>query len=146
MTFSEKEDFSFPKLPCNMIYFLTLENEVVYVGQTTQGIVRPMLHKDKEYDEIKLIFTSNENLNTLEGYYISKYKPKYNSVITGYFSLLKARDYIRECVNNADFTVNDLKRCMRSINIEEISFNGISYISPYDLNSICKFLSDVRSD
>lgn len=60
------------------IYFLIDKDEVVYVGQTTNGLSRPFAHCDKEYDTVKAIPCHREMLDQEEHHYICKYSPKYN--------------------------------------------------------------------
>lgn len=64
MKFCEDESMviTIPKYASNLVYFLLKDNEVVYVGQTTQGIVRPFSHRDKDFDEIKIIYCKKELL------------------------------------------------------------------------------------
>ena len=58
MKFCEDESMvtTIPKCASNCVYFLLKDNEVVYVGQTAQGIVRLFSHRDKDFDEIKIIY------------------------------------------------------------------------------------------
>lgn len=61
------------------VYFLLYEEDVVYVGQTTAGIQRPLNHiKDKNFNKIKIIYCSIEELGELEQKFIIKYNPIYN--------------------------------------------------------------------
>lgn len=136
MKFCEKEDFSFPPLPNCMIYFLLQGEEVVYVGQTTKGIVRPLSHSDKQFDGIKVLFVDKEDLDETEGYFIAKYKPKYNSKITGYFRLITARDKIREATGIESFTVCNLRKKCDKLDIDICSLNGLSYINGHDVERI----------
>lgn len=80
MIFEEKEDISLDANKNWMIYFLIKNNEVVYVGQTTQNLIRPFSHKDKDFDTVKIIYQAEDKelLNKNEEFYIKKYSPKYN--------------------------------------------------------------------
>lgn len=139
MQFKEKADFSFKKLPDNFIYFLCKEGEVVYVGQTTQGILRPLQHKDKEHDEVKLHFVEKEVLDLAEGYYIAKYKPKYNKAGTGLLSLMSARNKIREYTGFFDYTLNNLKKDCKLHGIEIIVLsNGNRFLKVRDFYKLLK--------
>lgn len=61
------------------VYFLLFDEEVVYVGQTTAGISRPLAHiKDKNFNKIRLIYCNTEQLGELEQKFILKYEPIYN--------------------------------------------------------------------
>lgn len=139
MKFKEKADFSFKKFSDNFIYFLCKEGEVVYVGQTTQGVLRPLQHKDKEYDEVKLLFVDKNILDLTEGYYIAKYKPKYNKSGTGLLGLMRARNKIREYTGFFDYTLNDLKKDCKVYEIEIIVlFNGNRYLKARDFYKLLK--------
>ena len=61
-----------------IIYFLLNDDEVVYVGQSKNGIARPVSHCDKVFNRIKILPCKMTELNYLEDIYIVKYKPKYN--------------------------------------------------------------------
>lgn len=140
MKFCEKEDYEFPKLPNCMVYFLLLDDEVVYVGQTTRGIVRPLSHFDKDFNGIKVIFVDREKLDEVEGYFIAKYKPVYNSKMTGYLRLLSARDKIRAATELHDFTVTKLKKECKKLGINMQTLNGLCYISLKDIQSVIEDL------
>jgi hypothetical protein len=62
------------------IYFLIRNNEIVYVGQTKQGIPRIFQHfNTKEYDSYSVCKCNEDELNELEAHYIIKLHPIYNS-------------------------------------------------------------------
>lgn len=143
LKFCEKEDFSFLPLPNCMVYFLLQGEEVVYVGQTTTGVVRPLSHKDKQFDQIKVLFVDKDDLDEAEGYFIAKYKPKYNTKLTGHFRLLTARDKIREKAGDHSFTVRDLRKKCQTIGIDIVSINGLSYITGRDIDMI---VADMKED
>ena len=71
-----------------------------------------------------------------EGYFIAKYKPKYNYKITGYFRLIIARDKIREATGIEYFTVLDLRKKCEKLDIDICSLNGLSYINRNDVDRI----------
>lgn len=61
------------------VYFLIQDEEVVYVGQTTKGIIRPISHlNDKIFNSIRIMYCETKNLGKLEHEYILKYNPLYN--------------------------------------------------------------------
>lgn len=60
------------------IYFLIKDEEVVYVGQTTSGISRPLSHKDKDFDYFYMKKCPFHLLDKRENEMIFKYNPKYN--------------------------------------------------------------------
>lgn len=125
-----------------MIYFLLDNNVVVYVGQTKQGILRPLSHKDKKYDTIKILYCDEKELNNLEDRYITKYRPKYNKTLNcaSRYSLMRARNNIRQEINNCEFTIWDLKKIIKKLNIELCSFNSKHYIKQNDYEKIVDFI------
>lgn len=96
MKFEETPDLILDARKNYLIYFLLLGGDVVYVGQTTQNMLRPFAHKDKIFDSVAIIYQSEdkEELNANEEFYIKKYSPKYNRVFNpdGY-----ANGVITEC-------------------------------------------------
>ncbi len=140
MLFSEKEDFTMPSLPNKMIYFLIDNGEVVYVGKTENGLFRPLSHKDKKYDTIKIIFVKG-NVNELEGEFIAKYTPKYNRVISGYISFRLAKEKIRKIKGSEKTTLWDIQRLVKQNSIKVENLNGTKYIRPEDFSLIFSQLS-----
>lgn len=66
------------------IYFLLLNKEVVYVGQSVNVYARIAQHSyDKKFDSIFIHECEKENLTDLENLYIYSLKPKLNSVVIG---------------------------------------------------------------
>lgn len=62
------------------IYLLIDEDEIVYVGQTSNFNQRIFIHiveRKKNFDSF-LFIESNENLDDLESYYTRLFMPKYN--------------------------------------------------------------------
>ena len=94
--FEEKDAITIPINYKSFIYFLIKNNVVVYVGQTKQGLYRPFSHRDKEYDEMKIILCEPNKLDLIEDKYILKYKPIYNKEINSAYGLLNARNRIRK--------------------------------------------------
>lgn len=146
MEFSEKSYFSFPALPNNFIYFLIDGDEVVYIGKTTQGVFRPLSHKDKKYDKIEIVLVPNGTLDQKEGEYINKYLPKYNLLISGYVSFLKARDLLRKRTGIRNLTVWDVKWAIKKSGVNATTLNSISYISPDDLLIIQKTIQEEQDE
>lgn len=109
MKLLENNALTIPYIPKVFIYFLLLNDEVVYVGKTTQGIVRPYSHKNKKFDEIKIIAVDEYFLNISEEYFIVKYKPIYNLDLREFVSLERSRNIIRQYANDSSFSVRDLK-------------------------------------
>jgi hypothetical protein len=66
------------------VYFLFLQDVVVYVGQTVTGITRIISHireGDKLFDSYCYINVGVDKLLEVENYYISKFKPRYNKTL-----------------------------------------------------------------
>ena len=61
------------------IYFLTLDEELVYIGQTINVYKRLADHRrDKEFDNAYFLPITKTFLNSIETYFLNKYKPEYN--------------------------------------------------------------------
>lgn len=115
MKFSETNSSTLPIVPKVFVYFLILDNEVVYVGKTQHGIVRPFSHHDKKFNRIEIILVDENFLNISEEYFITKYSPIYNLDLKQFVSMEKARDLIRKYANKTDFSIKDLKSCINRI-------------------------------
>lgn len=147
MKFLEKDSISIPRLPNSFVYFLLDDEEVVYVGKTKNGIVRPLSHFDKKFTDIKIIPVPEEKLSHEEEYYISKYSPKYNKVMKYYVSALNARDFVRLTCGNEKYTVRNLKNdaVKFGINLTTLQ-NGSCYIHPDDLSKLCMMVSGMTGE
>lgn len=80
MLFEEKGEILPPPRDV-FVYFLLKDGEVVYVGQTREGVTRPYSHKDKDFDTVRIIKCEIDELDYLEEKYIVKYKPIYNGTL-----------------------------------------------------------------
>ena len=72
---------------CYIIYALISNNEIVYIGQSTNILNRLSTHLSsfKEFDSWTIIenlgdFTTSKEVNRLEAKYIRKFLPKYNKI------------------------------------------------------------------
>lgn len=121
MKFLENNEnvITLPKYQESFIYFLINDGEVVYVGQTRNGLSRPLSHRDKAFNEIKILYCSPEELDFWEDKYIQKYNPLYNkkSNYTMRWTLLRVRNYIREQLGLTDYTVPKLKALLDELKI-----------------------------
>jgi len=67
------------------IYFLWIENKIVYVGQSNNIISRVNTHFNDNkknfdsYNYVEISYEKVENLNNIESYYIHEFQPIYNS-------------------------------------------------------------------
>lgn len=135
MKFSENERniITIPKYENCFVYFLLNCGEVVYVGQTQNGLSRPLSHRDKNYDEIKILYCSANELDLIEDKYIQKYKPIYNKQ-NNYavrWGLLRVRNCIRKQTGISNYTVPRLRKVLKELNIipDKDYFNGQETIS-----------------
>lgn len=148
MEFEENDiAITLPQFKKEFIYFLLKNNVVVYVGQTKkQGIKRPLSHNDKDYDEIKIIYYETNKIDYMEDYFIKKYKPKYNKVISysQNYSLLRARNTLRKFINNNNITIATVKKYIKKYNIETFKINEKFYIDIFNFKKLVnKILNDV---
>lgn len=120
MKFNEanKNIINFEVKTFSAIYFLLFHNEVVYVGQTTQGIIRPLSHKDKVYDSIKILPTDESSLDYAEDFFISKYVPKYNKSRNWkvFFTINRVKKKLSEDLG-IKVTLRDTRKWINNFNI-----------------------------
>jgi predicted GIY-YIG superfamily endonuclease len=133
-----------PDTPKTFIYFLLQDDEVVYVGQTRQGLTRPFQHNDKEFNVVKIMPCDREKLDITENYYINKYKPKYNKTmaIANEYTLERARNEIRKLFNCNDYTIRDLKQHLKVLNIRPFIRNKDICIDVEDMNALINFIKE----
>ena len=123
-------------------YFLIKNKEVVYIGKTEKGLFRPLSHKNKDYDVIKVMYVDELVLSLIEDLLICKYRPKYNLEINETYSMLKTRNLLREAIGCDHFTVKDLKKIIKDLNIEVITNEcGKDRIK---INDVAKIVKEVR--
>lgn len=137
--FEEGNAITIPINYKSFIYFLIKNNVVVYVGQTRQGLYRPFSHRDKEYDEMKIILCDEKKLDLIEDKYILKYKPIYNKEINNAYSLHNARNKIRKILNN-NITIPKLKKVIQELSINYFEFNNKNYLTYTDFKKIINYL------
>lgn len=64
---------------CSIIYFLIMDEEIVYVGQSINGISRIFAHmKDKKFNSYYYISVESRLLDIVEECYIKIFQPIYN--------------------------------------------------------------------
>lgn len=152
MQFCESEEITItiPRYQNTFVYFLIYDKEVLYVGQTSNGIVRPLSHKDKLYDEIKIIYCDKKDLDLAEDKYIQKYKPKYNRQ-NNYkmcYGLLRVRNCARKLTNNNTITIYTIRNLLKTLSITPrkdiytdkdcISYDEYVRLMEYLGNSTCR--------
>lgn len=143
MKFNEPNSIKLDKLSDTLIYFLLdKENNVIYVGQTTQGIFRPLMHKDKDFEYIRIIQCSSSELDILENFYILKYTPKYNKQPNHHesISLNRVKIIIREKCNLPRFDKRRLKSLISILNIKTYTIDTNIYILKNDVQKIIDYL------
>lgn len=115
MKFEEKDAIELDYEIKPHIYFLLLNEEVVYVGKTKKGQYK----SDEMYDSIYIIYCKEDELDYLHDKYIKKYNPEYNTHMNYAinYSLTRARNKIRERYNTSSFTIKDLKKFVKALNI-----------------------------
>jgi hypothetical protein len=107
-----------PNITDSLIYFLLDDDEVVYVGQTRQGLRRPFQHFDKKFTEVKVFSCPPQELDYWEDCYIQKYDPFYN-IQSNYkirWGLYRVRKQIRKC-KFPKYTLWDLRDVMKKLKI-----------------------------
>ena len=142
MKFEEKKFVTVVNYGKCFIYFLIKNDEVVYVGQTKKGLIRPLTHTDKEYDSLKIIYLYEIDQDVLEDFYIRKYNPIYNKTYNNFvnLSLTTARNRIRKIIGYEKFTIPKLRKTMLYLNIEEKEMNNQHYINSNDFEILYNFL------
>lgn len=112
------------------VYFLLDGGEVVYVGQTKNGMSRPLQHTDKVFDSIYVIYCDVSELDYLEDKYMTKYRPKYNKQPNHFMniSLNRARDMAREEFADKSINLWTIKRAIREIGIKPTLIDSSPYI------------------
>ena len=149
MKFEEKQYKEFVDMPSTFVYFLLQGEEVVYVGQTTQGYSRILQHKDKIFDKVRYIECTKDDLDTLESEYILKYSPLYNKTVNTkhYISAQTAVHMInKEFFSNSSRFINR-RWLFKILDAEKfITYDslGTKYISIYDVYSIISYIYDYK--
>lgn len=71
----------------SFVYFLLMEEEVVYVGQTTSPwparILQHLKSGDKEFDDVWYLEVDRPSVSQVEAEFIRKFQPKYNRTKVG---------------------------------------------------------------
>lgn len=121
MKFEDKEDatiFVGEHTKC-FVYFLIYKQEVVYVGQTRNGLQRPFSHRNKIFDEVKLLYCDEKELDVTENIYIRKYKPIYNKELNYKvcYTMRKTRNSLEKELNITIY-ITDIKKIIKILNIK----------------------------
>jgi len=157
MRFEEKEDVSiYVGIPNKIfVYFLLYNGEVVYVGQTKNGLSRPFSHKNKIFDEVKIIYCNEEDLDAIEKKYILKYSGKYNKELSYMVSYTMTR--VRNSLEkNLDITIHltDIKKIIKFLKIklkidstiQKIVISSDDYLKLRDFIKIVLFNREIQNN
>ena len=147
MQFEENNCLKLQKINNIFVYFLVKNNEVIYVGQTKNGIMRPYQHKyDKDFDTIYIKYCDKDNLDYLEDFYIKKYNPIYNKVLNTQlnYSLSKIKNSIKNI--HPEFNLIKLKKIIKTLDIPINTFNKIITIDQKYYLDILKYYEEVILD
>lgn len=131
------------------IYFLLEKDEVVYVGQTVNGLSRVYSHSDKKWDSYCFVPVDKDDLNRIETENIVFYKPKYNkSMNSEFLSFDMIRNRLKTLgVEKPKFYKNNIKKIIseKNIKIYNLSKNESisSYINKNDFDLIYKEVKNV---
>lgn len=132
----ESKIYDIPNKVKSGVYFLINDNEVVYVGQTQNGLKRIMQHSDKEFNKYSFIELPPEELDYYEDLYIMKYQPKYNN----FYNF--QRTSIDSCYNKLKYNVkkqiniHQFKDYLEKENIKIEKFKEYSVIKKEEFNYI----------
>lgn len=145
MKFQEDSDCTIkvPEHEQVFIYYLLKDDEVVYVGQTTQGLTRPFHHDGgKDFDEVRIVHCEPNQLNVFESVAIEKYRPIYNkSAGVSDCSLNSARTKVRELTGRSDIYLPDVKKAMKALGIEPYLIDMTPRIHASDIVKIADYIS-----
>lgn len=133
-----------PKISKSFVYFLIEKGNIVYVGQTTQGLSRPFHHTDKSFDEVRMVEVPSDMLDTFEKFYILKYSPRYNKDLNQRIGLKEAKGIIRLYCKNESYNLKDLKQDITKLKISiNHTESKTGWINPKDMFKIVScYLSD----
>jgi len=121
--------------PC--IYFLILNNEIVYVGQSVTPINRIYAHatdKTKNFDSYVLIECDLDKLDFYETEYIIKFNPIYNQQLPAN-SYYKGFSGLKNLYNIKD---KDIKEIVQQYNLQIYLIGNKHYIRLREFNKAFK--------
>lgn len=146
MKFEEKNTIKIEKYNNIFIYFLIKNKEVVYVGQTKNGIFRPLSHyKNKDFDTIHIMYCEEKELDILEDKYIAKYNPKYNKTYNLNINCglerckNKLNSYFNNNYNGKKIRIDKMKEIINKLDIKIYSLNNNPYIKMNDYEKLLDY-------
>ena len=123
-----------------VVYALWDNEEIVYIGKTTQLGQRITTHaRTKEFTHYSVYQCEDElQMGMLENEMILEYQPKYNLVLgSGYESLKQFRERIRsiseEHKYNSKYYIPKIRKVLEKNNIEIRRFRGVEVINKNDI-------------
>lgn len=143
----EEDAIAFEIKSQSFIYFLLKESEVVYVGQTTSGLTRLYKHRNKKYDQVKIIFYEPEELDRMEDKYIKKYNPIYNKKpnFSMNYSIPRIKSELLWVIGRK-LNLWDINRAFKDLEIEPYICYDLPYISPSDFEKVRDyFVEEVKN-
>lgn len=147
MKIKEKEAHKFNYLKnkiCCGIYFLTNNDDVVYIGQSINVSFRVKTHlkeNKKEFCDVYIIECCKEKLNELENHFIVKYNPKYNKILNN--SDVNCNYFIERfniLIGYSPFTKKMINKIIEISNFEKKMYNKNYYISKEDANVLIDYI------
>lgn len=151
MKFKEDVYIDLTDTPMTFIYFLIYNEDVVYVGQTTNGLGRVYSHiHDKSFNKVYIIEAEKDNLDYWEDFYIFKYKPIYNKVpnwkcnfsITKLARKLREYYYEQDSIWHTELTKTKIKKMIKELHIVPREYNDELYIGIEDYYQIIGCIDD----
>ena len=136
----------------SFIYFLIKNDEVVYIGKTENGFVRPFTHKDKDFDLVISIPFDNSLLDEKEKFLIKKYTPIYNTTFAKYKKNLTLFEMtLPKIVNlyfpkNTKIDIDKLKDFAYSNGIQKNIIKKREYVDWKHLNGLLELNKDKLED
>lgn len=121
------------------IYFLIKENKIVYVGQTKSGIKRIYQHLNKkDFDSYSFfIIKDKKELDKIEAYFITKYRPIYNKSLNENYITIKALNTIcKKIYGKKD--IRKIKKIMKENNITGTNKNNTIMYNIKDQDVVIK--------
>lgn len=128
------------------VYFLIDGDEIVFIGNTTQGLKQAYYHKKiKVFDRIYFQSCEHYKLDALLSEYLIKFNPKYNNTIyLNYISIPKIKALLSASGIQVDKRI--IKQTILNLNIDVYTYNCQVYISKKDFSIIKEYILGVEND
>lgn len=138
MKFDEKDFETVDNKNLCLIYFLLLDDEVVYVGQTTRGLLRPFSHWDKNFTSVKVKYVEEKYLDAAEDFFIKKYLPKYNKMLNNKmnYTVKSVHQTLKNDYNLKSFNIRKFKKLVEELNIQYYEYREKMFLELKDCCAI----------